>query len=142
MAEIPALPPQRVLVVDDYPDTAETTAMLLRLWGHDARIALDGPTALSLATHYAPQVVLLDLGLPGMDGFEVVRRLRQTPTLREALVVSLSGHGLNADFQRALAAGCNCHLVKPVEPDLLRQLLANYFKSSASAPAPPARNGS
>jgi CheY-like chemotaxis protein len=113
-----------VLVVDDYPDTAETMAMLLRLWGHDVRVAHDGPAALTVADAYRPEVVVLDIGLPGMDGFEVARRLRQRRELGDVLLMGLSGHTREADRRLALEAGCDVYLVKPVEPEVLRRLLA------------------
>jgi CheY-like chemotaxis protein len=126
---------RRVLVVDDYPDTAETMAMLLRLWGHEVYIAHDGPGALALALKHRPDVVLLDLGLPGMDGFEVARRLRQEAAFRDAFVASVSGFTQEVDSRRAREAGCDCHLFKPLEPEQLRQLLDGLRGGNGSAEA-------
>ena len=128
-------PPHRVLVVDDYPDTAETMAMLLRLWGHDVCIAHDGPGALALAFTYRPDVVLLDLGLPGMDGFEVARRLRQEAAFRDVFLASVSGFTQEVDSRRAREAGCDCHLFKPVDPDQLRRLLDELRAVPGSVPS-------
>jgi len=100
-----------------------STAMLLRLWGHDAREAADGPTALAEAAEYYPDVVLLDLGLPGMDGYEVARRLRQQMGPSQPLMVSMSGHAGTEQRRRALEAGCNLHWIKPAEPEELCRLL-------------------
>jgi two-component system CheB/CheR fusion protein len=112
----------RVLVVDDYPDTNTSLALLLRLWGHEVFTAEDGPSALQVVEHCKPDAVLLDVGLPGMDGYELAQQLRQGP-LRRALLVTVSGFGQEADHRRSQEAGCDCHLVKPVEPDVLRELL-------------------
>jgi PAS domain S-box-containing protein len=122
-ASAPA-PPRRVLVVDDNVDAADSLVLLLRLDGHAVRVAYDGPTALLLARAFDPQVVLLDIGMPRMDGYEVARRLRQQPGGRSALVLALTGCGQEADRQRSVAAGFDGHLVKPVEPSVLQTLLA------------------
>jgi signal transduction histidine kinase/CheY-like chemotaxis protein len=118
------LPPQRILVVDDNVDSAETLSMLLALGGHAVRVAHDGPTALQSAADFRPEVVLLDLGLPRMDGYEVARRLLQQPDAGKMLLVALTGYGQDEDRRRSEEAGFNAHLVKPVELDALRNLLA------------------
>ena len=125
MKATPLSTPLRVLVVDDWPDTAESMAVLLRLWGHDVRIAHDGPTALAVAALYRPDVVLLDVGLPCMDGYQVARRLRNDLRLRDAFVVSLTGYGQDSDLWRSREAGCDRHLLKPVDPEVLERLLAS-----------------
>jgi CheY-like chemotaxis protein len=127
--------PLRVLVVDDDHDTIESLALLLACWGHDARTALDGPTALEVAREYQPDVVLLDLAMPGMDGFEVARRLRQEVKLRQACIASLSGYGREADHRRALEAGCNCHFLKPISPEFLQEFLTKVGAAPAALPA-------
>jgi signal transduction histidine kinase/CheY-like chemotaxis protein len=116
-------PAHNILVVDDNLDAAESLALLLRLRGHDVRIAADGATALVLVKDYAPDVVLLDLGLPGMHGHEVCQRLRQQPGLDRALVVALTGSADEEDRRRSHEAGFDHHLVKPVDPDDLDRLL-------------------
>src|SRR5260370_39515491 len=119
----------RVMVVDDCPDTLWSLAILLRLWGHDACLASDGPSALELAATYQPHVVLLDIALPGMDGCEVARRCRRMDVVRQSFIVALSGCGQEADRQRSLEAGCDQHLVKPVDPEALNSLLASWHQS-------------
>jgi two-component system CheB/CheR fusion protein len=116
--------PCRVLVIDDCRDTIDSLAMLLQCWGHDVRTAQDGTAALEIARTFAPDVVLLDLAMPGMDGFEVARRLRGELRLNDALVLALSGFGRDEDRVHALEAGCDRHLLKPVSPDFLKQVLA------------------
>ena len=95
----------------------------MALEGHEVRIAHDGPSALEQARAFSPEVVLLDIGLPAMDGYEVVRRLRELPQARNALIVALTGFGQQSDRQRALAAGFDEHLVKPVELDTVTAVL-------------------
>ena len=113
----------RVLVVDDNADAAASLGELLGLWGHDVRTAFDGPKALATAREWRPEVILLDIGLPGMDGYEVARHLREEPATADAFVVALTGYGAEDDQRRALAAGFNQHLTKPVEIAQLQMLL-------------------
>ena len=113
----------RVLLVDDNVDAALTLAEAVRLDGHEVRIAHEGDGALQLAESFAPDVVLLDIGLPGMDGYEVVRRLRQMPHLRGTLMVALTGFGQESDRDKALKAGFDEHLVKPVDLDTVHAVL-------------------
>jgi CheY-like chemotaxis protein/two-component sensor histidine kinase len=121
----PAPRARRVLVVDDNRDLAESLAMVLRLWGHDVRVAYDGRSALETAQEYAPEVVLLDIGLPQLDGFEVARRLRQRPELRQARLVAITGYGRDEDRRRSAEAGFDLHLTKPVDPAELQPLLVD-----------------
>ncbi len=114
---------QRALVVDDNHDAAQSLAMLLQLWGFEVDIAHDGVSALDTAVDRSPHLVLLDLGLPGLDGFEVVRRLRVLPVFEHTPVIAISGYGQEEDQQRASEAGFDAHLVKPVEAELLRATL-------------------
>jgi CheY-like chemotaxis protein len=118
-------PPLRILVVDDYLDLTVSMETLLRRWGHDVRTALNGPEALRVAASYHPDVVLLDVSLPGMDGYQVARRLRNDPTFLQTFVVSVTGYCGDGEVQRSRDAGCDDHLLKPVDPDLLERLLAN-----------------
>jgi len=115
----------RVLVVDDNRDAADTTAELVGLWGYRVRTAPDGPSALRAAREFRPRIVLLDIGLPGMDGYEVARQLRQEPELAELFLMAVTGYGQEEDRRRALEAGFNAHLPKPVDPEQLRQVLAS-----------------
>jgi two-component system CheB/CheR fusion protein len=118
----PALP-RRVLVVDDCRDTTASLSMLLSYWGHDVRTAHEGRSALDVARLFRPEVILVDIGMPGMSGFELARRLRQEAHLTEALMITISGFSREEDRRLSLEAGCDGHLVKPVEPELLCQLV-------------------
>jgi CheY-like chemotaxis protein len=119
----------RLLVVDDNQDAADSLAMLLRLQGHEVRVAYSGVAALEMTKTYRPDVVFLDIGMPGMDGYEVARRLRQQPGLEEVVLAALTGWGQQEDRRRTAEAGFNHHLVKPPEPQTLEGLLAD-MKSS------------
>jgi CheY-like chemotaxis protein len=118
-----ASPPRRVLVVDDNLDAAEGLAMLLSLRGHEVSTAYDGQGAIERAREIAPDVVLLDIGLPRLDGFQVARRLREEHSDRPMLLVALTGYGQERDRLRAREAGFDHHLLKPVRLEMLEQLL-------------------
>jgi CheY-like chemotaxis protein len=109
--------------VDDDRDTTDSTALLLTLSGHEAHCAYDGPSALAEARSWLPNVVLLDLQMPGMDGYEVARQFRQDPALNQVFIVCISGHGQTVHRQRSLDAGCDEHFIKPVDPQILQTLL-------------------
>ncbi len=114
----------RILVVDDNKDSADSLAMLLRLIGNDVRTAHDGQQALMIAAAYQPDMVLLDIGLPGMNGYEVARRLRAETGLKKNTLVALTGYGGEEDRRLAQAAGFDHHMVKPMDFDALNELLA------------------
>jgi PAS domain S-box-containing protein len=117
--------PRRVLVVDDNGDAAESTAILLRQWGYEVKTAPDGPSALEAVRVFRTEIVLLDIGLPGMNGFDVARALREQAD-REALVlVAVTGYGQDEDRRQAREAGFDYHLVKPVAPASLAELLVS-----------------
>ena len=116
----------RVLVVEDNHDAAESLLMLLEVLGHRVRMAHDGVTAIDLARASVPDVMLVDIGLPGVDGYEIARRVRRDPDLRHVILVALTGYGGEEDKRKALAAGFNHHLVKPVNVDALEQLVARF----------------
>lgn len=124
----------RILVVDDNHDSAESLALFLRLVGNTVEVAYDGPTALVAARVLRPDLILLDIGLPGMDGYEVARCLRQEPGLERALLVAQTGWGQAEDRRRSSDAGFDHHLVKPVDLTQLQQLLrtANKVPSTSS----------
>jgi CheY-like chemotaxis protein len=109
--------------VDDNEDAAESISMMLSLDGHEVRTAYDGPEALEAAGAFHPEVILLDIGLPGMDGYEIARRLKKNGRLDGALLVALTGYGQEEDRRRAEAAGFDLHLTKPVQPDRLREVV-------------------
>jgi signal transduction histidine kinase/DNA-binding response OmpR family regulator len=115
-------PSQRVLIVDDNVDSAESLAVLLRQNGHEVRTTHDGPSALDLTTSYQPEVVLLDIGLPGMDGYEVARRLKQQPGMQTVSLAAVTGYGQEEDRRRAREAGFDYHLVKPVDLAALQEV--------------------
>jgi PAS domain S-box-containing protein len=127
----PAAPAaQRILIVDDNSDAAESLAMILTLIGHEVRTAYDGPSALDSARGFLPEIVLLDIGLPGLDGYEVARRLRHDILSgREVVIIALTGYGGEEDRGRSQAAGFDYHLVKPVMQDTLNELLNNLASS-------------
>ena len=110
--------------VDDNADTANGFAKLLRLLGHDVQVAYDGPTALEAARGHRPEFVLLDIGLPGLDGYEVARRLRAEDCGKDAVIIAVTGYGQEQDRQRSRDAGFDHHLVKPVDFDALVSLIA------------------
>jgi CheY-like chemotaxis protein len=110
----------RVLIVEDDADNAESLALLLRLWGHDAAICRTAVEALRVAADYDPHAVLLDIGLPGMDGWEVARQIRRQA---QVVLIGISGFSREQDLQRARREGFDHFLVKPAEPDQLERLL-------------------
>jgi signal transduction histidine kinase len=117
-------PHRRVLVVDDNLDAATSLAMVLRLEGHEVSMAHDGPTALAAIALHRPEVVFLDIGLPGMSGYEVARRARQDGSMNDGLLVAMTGYGQDQDRQNCHEAGFDLHLVKPVDPTMIREMLA------------------
>jgi len=114
---------QRVLVVDDNPDAAGSLAVLLRLSDHEVHIARDGHDAIEMALRIRPDIMLLDIGLPGLDGFAVAKRLRQEAGLAGMRIIAITGHGFEADRDRSREAGIDQHLLKPVDPRFLESLL-------------------
>jgi two-component system CheB/CheR fusion protein len=117
--------PTRILVVDDNTDAAESLALILDLWGHDVRTVASGEEALEVAPVFAPDVVLLDVGLPLMNGFDVARRLRRLPETKNALIVAVTGYGRDEDRRNSRESGIDLHLTKPVEPAALKAILAS-----------------
>ncbi len=113
----------RILVADDNRDAAQTLAMLLRLDGHDVRAVHDGAEALTIGDAFRPQLLLLDIGMPVLDGYEAARQVRERPWGKSAYLVALTGWGQESDRLRAMAAGFQHHLVKPTEPDALRAVI-------------------
>ncbi len=113
----------RILVVDDCPDSVLSLQLLLQSWGYIACVAVDGPTALELADGFQPDVVVLDIALPAMDGYEVAKRLRK-PSSEKPIIIAHSGHCTEADVRRSLTAGFAAHLAKPADPEGIRKVLA------------------
>jgi CheY-like chemotaxis protein len=123
-AATPAGPARRILVVDDHQDSTDSLALFLRLRGHEVRTAHDGPSALEEIERYRPEVVFLDLGLPGMSGYDVARRVRMKPDLGPLQLVAVTGYGTDGDRQKTRDAGFDVHLAKPVDPRAVDALLA------------------
>jgi len=118
-----AVHPKRILIVDDNADAGEALAMLLANEGHEVETRLDGVSGISAAGTFNPDVVLLDIGLPGMNGYEVAKKLRESEVNRSAVLVAVTGYGLPAERLRSAEAGFDHHLTKPVDPDALIRLL-------------------
>jgi len=121
--------PARILVVDDLAASAETLMTLLQMEGFEVKVASEGMAALKIAEEFHPDVVLLDIGLPGMNGFEVANRLRTQPECREALMIALTGYGEAESRSRSVEAGFDFHMVKPADVNLLLSMLANPQKA-------------
>jgi two-component system CheB/CheR fusion protein len=126
----PEGPPRRVLVVDDSVDSVETLARLLRADGHNVFTAMDGPSALAIVHSFRPDVVLLDIGLPGMNGYETAMHIRRSPGMAAALLIALTGYGQDRDRARALEAGFDRHLTKPVDHQMLLRLIQSPRRSA------------
>lgn len=118
----------RVMIVDDNEDGAQTLGMLLLQLGYEALTVHDGPTSIEAALDYRPHVILLDIGLPGLNGYEVARKLRERPEFKDVLIVAMTGYGDDSDRQSSVEAGINHHLIKPSDFEKLQQLLEEFVK--------------
>jgi CheY-like chemotaxis protein/two-component sensor histidine kinase len=116
---------RRILVVDDNKDSGDTLALLLKLKGHEVYTARDGFEAIDMANEFRPEVILMDVGMPKLNGYDATRRIRETEHGRNALIVALTGWGQPSDVARSLESGCSAHLVKPVDHTALDHLLAS-----------------
>jgi CheY-like chemotaxis protein len=128
LSERPAahdLPSRKVLVVDDNVDAAESAAMLLRLWGHEVRIVHDGLSVFQAVRDFRPEVILLDIGLPGMTGYEVAKQLRARPEFESLVLAAITGYGQAEDRRRSSEAGFDMHLTKPLDPLKLEAVVAS-----------------
>ena len=114
--------PLRVLIVDDNQDAADTLGLLARMWGYEARAAYDGPAALAAARSFGPDCLVLDIGLPGIDGYALAHRLRREPALRAAKLVALTAYSGDHHQRRVRDAGFDYHLTKPADPGELERL--------------------
>jgi CheY-like chemotaxis protein len=124
----------RILIVEDDRDTAESMARLLKIFGYEVDVAREGCEAIALATRQKPDFVLLDIGLPGMDGYQVARNLKQEVTCKETVIIAVTGYGQLEDRDRSREAGIEHHLVKPIDHGVLLALLVD-------APVPSPGNG-
>jgi len=128
-AEPPATPPLKVLVADDNRDAADSLQRILALYGHDVRVAYDGASAVRMVEQFRPRVAILDIGMPGTNGYDVARAVRSRPGERVALV-ALTGWGQETDRRRATEAGFDHHLTKPIDPDTLNRVLADVARKN------------
>jgi CheY-like chemotaxis protein len=115
---------RKVLVVEDNLDSVHSLVMLLRQMGHTVDYAINGYAAFGMAKRLCPDFIFLDLGLPGLDGFEVCLRLKREPELKGTRIIAVTGYGQDEHQARSKAVGCELHLVKPVRPEVFEQLLA------------------
>jgi CheY-like chemotaxis protein len=122
---------KRVLIVDDNLDAAETLAMMLELLGQQTRQAHEGNGALKAAQEYNPDVIFMDIGLPGLSGHEVVTRMRRELGMTDAYIIALSGYGTEEDRRKSFHAGFDTHLVKPLDPAALPGILASAERRPA-----------
>jgi len=122
----------RVLMIQDNEEAADVLAQLLRLSGHEVELALDGAKGLKLVEKFSPEVILCDLGLPGVDGYEVAARIRKRPLSRTPAMIALTGYGSAKDHKSALAAGFDLHVVKPADPEVLLRLIDSAMKREDS----------
>jgi PAS domain S-box-containing protein len=127
-----ALPPLRILVADDSRDAADSLSLMLRVQGHDVKTTYDGLEAVQAAATFRPEVALLDIGMPNLNGYDAARQLRAAPWGREVLLVAMTGWGKEEDKRRAAEAGFDHHLTKPVEPAALEGVLARFSSSKRS----------
>jgi CheY-like chemotaxis protein len=118
-----AAPKRRVLVVEDNLDSVHAMAMLIKTMGHEVRFAINGFAALEVAREFRPEFILLDIGLPDLDGYEIARQLKWEPGLEQTRMVAISGRSEDEIRQRAMDAGCEDLLVKPLDPAMLEELL-------------------
>jgi two-component system CheB/CheR fusion protein len=143
---LPELDTRHVLIVDDDADTADSLALLVELWGHVVRVARSGDDAMAMALAHRPDVLLLDVAMPGMDGFRLARLIRRQPCLDGVLLVAITGYADDAHRRLGKRAGFDRYLAKPVEPGVVEALLLQparaFLESSPSAPGAPPRRTS
>ena len=132
----------RVLLVDDNVDAAASLSLLLQLGGHSTAIAHSGPEALRVVAEFKPEIVLLDLGLPGMNGYEVARAMRKMPELGRPILIAVTGWGAPEDRLKSKQAGFDEHLTKPVDISMIELLLTTLPSRARDADGhPPVENG-
>jgi CheY-like chemotaxis protein len=130
LGEGPPVEPARtglhILVVEDNADSAFSTALLLRLYGHEVQVVHDGMTALRAIQDDVPDVVLLDIGLPGLDGWQVAEKMQRPPNQKRPMLIAITGYGQEDDRRRSTEVGIDLHLVKPVDPTHLQEILRKF----------------
>ena len=123
--QTPSGPRRKILVIDDNVDAATTVAKLLTVWGHDVQVAFDGNAALAMVRSFRPEIMLLDIGLPGMSGYEVAKQIRSDASFEKMKIAALTGYGQSEDRERSFAVGCDFHVTKPLDPDILAALVSS-----------------
>jgi CheY-like chemotaxis protein len=124
-------PARRVLVADDNRDGAEIMSLLLQQYGYEVNVAHSGTEALTVAAQSTPEIAILDIGMPGMTGYEVARRIRAEAWGQRMMLIALTGWGQEEDKKKAFEAGFDHHLIKPIDPDALEALMASGYPRSA-----------
>jgi DNA-binding response OmpR family regulator len=124
---------RRVLIVEDNLDTVHSMALLIRMMGHECQFAINGFAALKIAREFLPEIILLDIGLPDLKGYDIAKQLRYEPGLEQTRIIALTGRP-EYDRQGAIDAGCDAFYRKPMETELLEELLANRLGRAAFAP--------
>jgi CheY-like chemotaxis protein/anti-sigma regulatory factor (Ser/Thr protein kinase) len=130
---VPGGPRHRIMVADDNPDSATTLSLMLEVMGHEVRVARDGQEAVELAAQFRPEAILLDIGMPRMNGYDACRAIRAEPWAARTLIVALTGWGQDGDKNRSKEAGFDRHLVKPVEPAMLESMISALPVRAAEA---------
>jgi CheY-like chemotaxis protein len=129
-SESPPSGRRRILVVDDNEDSADSLGQLLELLGHEVRTAYDGEAGVAEAEGFRPDMVLMDIGMPRLNGYDAARRIREQPWGKGVVLIALTGWGQEGDRQRSQEAGFDAHLVKPVDPAALKKILADSHSSA------------
>jgi CheY-like chemotaxis protein len=124
--------PRTVLIVDDNPQNLKLARVLLTRYGYDVQTAVDAEQALALLHTFTPALILMDLQLPGMDGFELTRRLKADPSTRKIVVIAVTAYAMVGDASRAREAGCDDYVSKPIDTKKLPQLIAAHFERISS----------
>lgn len=127
------MPGERVLIVDDNLTNLKLVRVLLTLEGYDVRTASDAEEAMTVLGAFSPSLILMDLQLPGMDGLELTRRLKVDPSTRNAVIIAITAYAMKGDEERALAAGCDGYVSKPIDTRALPALLARHLRKEGSA---------
>lgn len=126
-----------VLIVDDNPDNLKLLVFLLNKHGHHVKTAMDAESALQTLQTFRPKLILMDLQLPGMDGLELTSRLKADPATRDILVVAVTAYAMKSDEERALAAGCDGYIAKPIDTRTLPRIVSDYLERATDLPAAP-----
>jgi CheY-like chemotaxis protein len=133
--EVTAVAPRRILVVDDFPTLTEGLAKWLRGFGHDVAVAFDGLEGIEVAERFRPDIIMLDIGMPKLDGYETAQRIRQKSWGKEIVLIALTGYRAEEDRKRIREVGFNAHLVKPLIYKQVAALLASYCRSKPTVTA-------